>query len=99
SMAVAAARVLRRQEPMRLELDGVVTDVWVLVVGNGVYRPRGLAAAWRPRLDDDLLDVQYLRADLRFARTRAVLATLAGTVEHNHVYREITARTLDVVSR
>lgn len=99
SMAVAAARVLRRQEPMRLELDGVPVHVWVLFVGNGVYRPRGLAAAWRPRLDDGLLDVQYLRADLRFARTRAVLATLGGSVEHNHVYRELTVRSLRVVSR
>jgi hypothetical protein len=56
--------------------------VWIVFVGNCTYTPRGLSPAWRPRLEDGLLDVQYLRADLRFGRTRAVLATLLGVSEH-----------------
>ncbi|MGY1703955.1 bifunctional phosphatase PAP2/diacylglycerol kinase family protein [Geodermatophilus sp. SYSU D00697] len=99
AMAVAAARTLRSGTPVSLLLDGRPVLVWILFVGNCRYTPRGLAPAWRPRLDDGLLDVQYLRADVRFSRTRAVLGSLLGVSDHSSGYAECQARSVRVVSR
>ena len=96
ALTVAAAQVLRRQSPVRLVVNGRPLSVWILFVGNCVYTPRGLSPAWRPRLEDGLLDVQYLRADLRFGRTRAVLATLFGVSEHSRSYGHFDAEEVDV---
>jgi undecaprenyl-diphosphatase len=87
AMAVAAGQVLRRQQPLHLRINGEPAIVWMLFVGNGRYHSRGPAPAWRPRLDDGWLDVQYLRADARYSRSRTVLATLAGLAERSSVYR------------
>ena len=91
AMTVAAARVLRRQSPVELVVNGRRLSVWIVFIGNCVYTPRGLSPAWRPRLEDGLLDVQYLRADLHLGRTRAVLATLLGVSEHSRSYGHFTA--------
>jgi diacylglycerol kinase family enzyme/membrane-associated phospholipid phosphatase len=99
AMTVAAAQTLRRGTPVSLLLDGRPVSVWVLFVGNGRYTPRGLAPAWRPRLEDGLLDVQYLRADVRFSRTRAVLGSLFGVSSHVSGYAETQTRRVRVVSR
>jgi undecaprenyl-diphosphatase len=98
AMTVAAAQTLRRGTPVSLLLDGRPVSVWVLFVGNGRYTPRGLAPAWRPRLEDGLLDVQYLRADVRFSRTRAVLGSLFGVSSHVSGYAETQTRRVRVVS-
>jgi diacylglycerol kinase family enzyme len=99
AMAVAAGQVLHRQQPLRLRIDGRPAAVWTLFVGNGRYHSRGPAPAWRPRLDDGLLDVQYLRADTRWSRARTVLATLAGLAERSRVYRSRLVTELRVDSR
>jgi undecaprenyl-diphosphatase len=99
ALTVAAAQVLRKQAPVELVVNGQRLLVWILFVGNCVYTPRGLSPAWRPRLEDRLLDVQYLRADLRFGRTRAVLATLFGVSEHARSYGHFQAEEVTVVSR
>ena len=99
ALTVAAAQVLRRQAPAELVVNGQRLLVWILFVGNCVYTPRGLSPAWRPRLEDGLLDVQYLRADLKFGRTRAVLATLLGVSEHARSYGHFQAEEVTVVSR
>jgi diacylglycerol kinase family enzyme/membrane-associated phospholipid phosphatase len=94
ALTVAAAQVLRRQAPVALVVNGRPLSVWIIFIGNCVYTPRGLSPAWRPRLD-----VQYLRADLRFGRTRAVLATLLGVSEHARSYGHFEAEEVTVVSR
>jgi diacylglycerol kinase family enzyme/membrane-associated phospholipid phosphatase len=99
AMTVAAAQVLRTGSPASLVVNGQPLRVWILFIGNCCYRPRGLSPAWRPRLEDGLLDVQYLRADLRFSRTRAVLATLLGVSEHTRSYAQFEAEEVRVVSR
>jgi diacylglycerol kinase family enzyme/membrane-associated phospholipid phosphatase len=96
ALTVAAAQVLRHGSPVELELNGRRVSAWILFIGNGCYVPRGLSPAWRPRLEDGLLDVQYLRADLRFGRTRAVLATLLGISNHSRSYAEFQAPELQV---
>src|SRR6476469_4661415 len=99
ALTVAAAQVLRTGSPLSLVVNGQPLHVWILFVGNCAYTPRGLSPAWRPRLEDGLLDVQYLRADLRFGRTRAVLATLLGVSEHSRSYWHLEAEEVRVVSR
>ncbi len=99
ALTVAAARVLRTETPVDIDVDGQRLRVWILFVGNCLYTPRGLSPAWRPRLEDGLLDIQYLRADLRFGRTRAVAATLLGVSEHSRSYGSFQATELGVVSR
>src|SRR3954447_16264827 len=99
ALTVAAAEVLRTQAPVSLVVNGQPLMVWILFIGNCCYSPRGLSPAWRPRLEDGLLDVQYLRADLRFGRTRAVLATLFGVSEHTRSYAHFQAEEVRVVSR
>jgi undecaprenyl-diphosphatase len=99
AMTVAAAQVLRSQAPVRLVVNGRPLTVWIVFIGNCLYTPRGLSPAWRPRLEDGLLDVQYLRADLRFGRTRAVLATLFGVSEHARSYGHVTAEEVRVECR
>jgi diacylglycerol kinase family enzyme/membrane-associated phospholipid phosphatase len=96
ALTVAAAQVLRHGTPVDVELNGQRVKAWIVFIGNGCYMPRGLSPAWRPRLEDGLLDVQYLRADLRFGRTRAVLATLLGVSEHARSYREFQVPELRV---
>jgi undecaprenyl-diphosphatase len=99
ALVVATAQVLHGSRPVRAELDGRPATFWVLFIGNCCYTPRGLSPAWRPSLEDGLLDVQYLRADIRFSRTRAVLTTLLGISERTSSYAQTQARELTVVSR
>jgi diacylglycerol kinase family enzyme/membrane-associated phospholipid phosphatase len=98
ALTVAAAQTLRQQSPVELRVNGRELSVWIIFIGNCLYTPRGLSPAWRPRLEDGLLDVQYLRADLRFGRTRAVLATLLGVSEHTRSYGHFTATEVQVES-
>ncbi|MGW1067718.1 phosphatase PAP2 family protein [Streptomyces aureus] len=84
--AVALARVLGAARPVELNLNGRPRRLWLLLAGNGHFVPEGLAPAFRPRLDEDLLDVRLVDAGRRFARTRAVTAAALGTLEHSRVY-------------
>jgi diacylglycerol kinase family enzyme/membrane-associated phospholipid phosphatase len=99
ALTVAAAQVLRTGTPVSMELNGRPVRVWILFIGNGCYTPRGLAPAWRPSLEDGLLDVQYLRADVRFSRTRAVLGALLGVSDRGSAYAEFQAEEVRVVLR
>jgi diacylglycerol kinase family enzyme/membrane-associated phospholipid phosphatase len=99
ALTVAAAQVLRSGSPVDLVVNGKPLKVWILFIGNGCYTPRGLAPAWRPRLEDGQLDVQYLRADVRFSRTRAVLGALLGISDRGSAYAEFQADEVRVVSR
>ena len=88
SLVIAAAQVLRKHKPIHVELNGVPVTAWIVFVGNCSYTPRGLSPAWRPRLEDGLLDVQYLRADTKWSRSRTVLTQLFGITEHTGLYRD-----------
>ncbi len=84
--AYALIRTLNHEKPLDLVINGLRIPVWVVFIGNGRYIPRGLAASWREHLASGVLDVQYLRADRRLSRTRAVLYSLIGIVQRSHVY-------------
>jgi undecaprenyl-diphosphatase len=98
ALAVALARELPRMEPLRLELDGEPTTVWLGWIGNGAYAPAGFAPSWRERLDDGVLDVRLVLGDRRFARTRLVAEVLVGRLRRCPVYREQRVSELEVVS-
>lgn len=88
AFAVALAVTLRRAEPIEIFLDDRWQKVWFLFVGNGPYHPHGAVPAFRDRLDSGLLDVRWLRADLRWSRTRAVVALVLAAIGHSRVYGE-----------
>lgn len=96
--AYAIVRTLRHEKPLQLVINGEQLLVWVVFIGNGRYTPRGLASSWREQLAGGVLDVQYLRADRRLARTRAVLYSLIGLVEHSHVFGSLETATVKIES-
>lgn len=98
ALFLAAISVLRTQEPLDLELNGRRVRLWILFVGNCAYTPRGLSPAWRPRMDDGRLDVQYLRADKRFSRARLAIAALAGLTHQSRMYQQLSVAELTVRS-
>ena len=96
--AYAILRTLRHEKPVDLVVNGDRMPVWVVFIGNGRYIPRGLAPSWREHLASGVLDVQYLRADRRFSRTRAVLYSLLGIVERSHVYGSMESARVTIES-
>jgi undecaprenyl-diphosphatase len=94
--AIALIRVLREADPLVARIDGIPRKVWLVFVGNGLYRPRGFAAAVRHRLDSGLIDVRYLRADVQLSRTRFLIAALAGALEQSRTYVQREAAELQV---
>jgi len=96
--AYAMLRTLRHDKPLDLLVNGQRIPVWVVFIGNGRYIPRGLAPSWREHLASGVLDVQYLRADRRFSRTRAVLYSLIGIVERSHVYGSLESSKVHIES-
>jgi diacylglycerol kinase family enzyme len=97
ALVIALIRELPRMQPCRLEVDGTRADLWLGWIGNGAYDPPGLAPAWREQLDDGLLDVRLLHRG-RLARTRFVLAALAGRLGSLGVYSEALVPSLHLRS-
>ncbi len=87
-------RTLRHGSPLDVEINGERLPVWVVFIGNGRYIPRGLAPSWREDLAGSVLDVQYVRADRRLARSRAVLLSLLGVVQLSSVFGTVEAEKL-----
>ena len=74
----AAWAQARKGHRFRVDVDGEAHRAWLVFVGNGCYG-EGLAdLIHRRRMDDGLLDVRILRADVPLARTRTVGALLLG---------------------
>ncbi|WP_245585753.1 bifunctional phosphatase PAP2/diacylglycerol kinase family protein [Pseudonocardia asaccharolytica] len=99
AFAAALITVLRRSERVEVKIVDEWHLVWFLFVGNGTYHPRGMVPAWRPTLDSGLLDIRWLRAEVRFSRTRAFLALVLGALGHSRVYGQQEVDHLDVELR
>lgn len=74
---IAAIRVVRRGNPLEIDIDGRPRTVWSVFVGVDRYYPVAVAPLERRRLDDHLLDVRILFADGR-PRTRGAVALAFG---------------------
>ncbi len=96
AFTAALVVVLRRAQPVRVRFLGQWRTVWFLFVGNGPYHPRGMVPAWRPTLDSGLLDVRWMRADVRFSRLRVAAALILGALGHSRVYGQREVPELDV---
>ncbi|MBL1075445.1 phosphatase PAP2 family protein [Nocardia sp. 2] len=88
AFAAALVVTLRRAESIQIQIDGRWQRVWFLFIGNGPYHPHGAVPAFRDRLDSGLLDVRWLRADVRWSRTRAFMALALSAIGHSTVYGE-----------
>ncbi|KAF0842532.1 undecaprenyl-diphosphatase [Nocardia caishijiensis] len=99
AFAAALVVTLRRAEPIHIRIDDRWHDMWFLFIGNGPYHPHGAVPAFRSRLDEGLLDVRWLRADVRFSRTRAVIALMLAAIGHSRVYGERQTHELTITSR
>jgi diacylglycerol kinase family enzyme len=88
ALVVALATVLRREEPVEVEIDGRARRVWAIFVGNCVYEPAGFAPAYRPDLRDGLLDVRIVDASRPLATVRLIAAVLTGTLARSRVYEQ-----------
>lgn len=100
---VAAVRVLRRSDPVRISLDGRTDEVWTLFVAVDPNDPRAAAPLRRRRLGGGLLDVRLLHAGSR-PRAAASLAfgrRTTGLLRRAHLAprrtRAFTAQRVEVV--
>jgi undecaprenyl-diphosphatase len=98
ALAVAIVRVLRRGEPVEVDLDGRRRRLWIAFVGNCRYLPEGMAPTWRERLDDGRLDVRVVDAGHPFSRTRLALAAATGTLRRSRVFETWSTDQLPVRS-
>lgn len=99
AMVVALVRVLRRDPPVEVTIDGQRRRLWLFFAGAGVYRPAGFAPAYRASLDGGLLDLRLIDATSPLARTRLVAAVLLGRLGRTRVYQATTAGEVVVHSR
>jgi undecaprenyl-diphosphatase len=98
ALMAALWRVLRRTQPVRVEIDGRPRRLWMVFIGNCGYHPHGFAPTWRERLDDGLLDVRLVDADHPWARTRLLLAVLTGRLGRSVLYEEFRTDRLEIRS-
>jgi diacylglycerol kinase family enzyme/membrane-associated phospholipid phosphatase len=91
-------RILVSGAPTELELDGQRRRIWLLTFGNCRFRADGIAPHGRDRLDDGLLDVRVVDADVPWARVRVLLSVLTGRRGRCGAYERFTAEQVDIVS-
>jgi diacylglycerol kinase family enzyme/membrane-associated phospholipid phosphatase len=91
-------RLLASEVPTELLVDGRRRRVWLLWVGNGRFLDEGIAPHRRARLDDGVLDVRTVGAELPWARTRLAVALLTGRLARSPVYERRTATEVHVRS-
>jgi undecaprenyl-diphosphatase len=98
ALLVALVKVLREREPVSVTIDGRERRIWAIFVGNCRYEPAGFAPAYRPDVDDGLLDVRVIDAERRFTAFRLILAVLTGTVARCRAYEQRLATRVEVRS-
>jgi diacylglycerol kinase family enzyme/membrane-associated phospholipid phosphatase len=97
--AAAMIAVLAVAAPMDVDIDGRPDSVWMLFVGNGTYTPGDQIPMSRPSIAGGVLDVRYLRARMRFSRTRLAIAALTGTLGSSPTYRHLRVPSLSVANK
>lgn len=98
AVVAALVDVLRKAQPVEVEVDGRRLRVWMAFFGNCRYRPSGFAPTWRERLDDGILDFRLVHAGHPLARTRLVTAVVMGRLGGCAVYEERLVRSVRIKS-
>ncbi len=98
AMLVAAFGVLRRAEPVPVELNGERRYVWLIFIGNCEYQPPGLAPRSRARLDDGQFDVRYLDGTHTRSRFRVLVSLASGRLARSRVYKRMVVTSLHIHS-
>lgn len=94
--AVAMWQVLRKEEPLRMVINGRERKVAMIFIGNNRYQPRGFVPTWRPRLDDGLLDLRVVETGRWFPGLRLIISLLTGRLGSSSLYTEVGSAGLDV---
>ena len=98
AVVVALVRVLRKAEPVCVEIDGRELKLWMAFIGNCRYSPSGFAPSWRRRLDDEQIDFRYIDGSAPFARLRLIAAVLTGSLGRSKVYKQTVVKELTIRS-
>ncbi|MGH2807018.1 MAG: diacylglycerol/lipid kinase family protein [Actinomycetota bacterium] len=96
AVVIALIRVLRKSEPVCIEIDGSEKNIWMAFIGNCRYSPSGFAPSWRKRLDDGQIDFRYVDGSAPWARLRLILAVLTGRLGRSKVYRQMVVDELRI---
>jgi diacylglycerol kinase family enzyme/membrane-associated phospholipid phosphatase len=98
ALASALIRVLRRGQPVEVEIDGEQRKIWMIFIGNCRYNPSGFAPAWRKRLDDGQLDIRVVDASSRGGVTRLIASLFTGRLGRSRIYEQRLATRLEIKS-
>ncbi|WP_411080470.1 bifunctional phosphatase PAP2/diacylglycerol kinase family protein [Streptomyces sp. cmx-18-6] len=88
---LAAFHVLRGQRPLEAELQGRRRPLWLLFVGNGLFRRMGPAPGRRHNLADGLLDVRVVHGG-RTPGLRLLAAAAAGPLTRSPAHAAVRRR-------
>ncbi|MEV6262738.1 phosphatase PAP2 family protein [Streptomyces sp. NPDC051784] len=88
---LAAFEVLRGSRPLTAELQGRRRPLWLLFVGNGMFRRVGPAPGRRHNLADGLLDVRVVHGG-RTPGLRLLAAAIAGPLTRSPVHAAVRRR-------
>jgi undecaprenyl-diphosphatase len=98
AVVVALVRVLRKANPVELEIDGQRRRVWMVFIGNCRYHPSGFAPSWRESLDDGQLDVRIVDGTRPWSRVRLLLSVVTGRLANCGAYEQRYVQSLHVKS-
>ncbi|NED79854.1 phosphatase PAP2 family protein [Streptomyces sp. SID11233] len=85
---LAALQVLRGRRPLEAELQGRRRPLWLLFVGNGLFRRVGPAPGRRHNLADGLLDVRVVHGG-RTPGLRLLAAAVAGPLTRSPMHAAV----------
>ncbi|MER6235621.1 phosphatase PAP2 family protein [Streptomyces clavifer] len=88
---LAAFEALRGERPLTAELQGRKRPLWLLFVGNGMFRRVGPAPGRRHNLADGLLDVRVVHGG-RTPGLRLLAAAVAGPLSRSPVHAAVRRR-------
>ena len=88
--------MLRRGQPIEIELDGEKLEAWLVFVGNGRYGDGFTDLIERESLDEGILDVRVVRSGPPLARLRVVVDTLLGRLRKSHLVVAHEAASLSI---
>lgn len=96
---VAAWPQARHLHRVAITIDGTQDEqAWMVFVGNGQYGTSAFQATERAALDEGVLDLRVCRADVPWARARAVVALLTGRLDTSPIVTRDTARSFQVAT-